>query len=84
MEFIEKLPYPKYGYEGIAQELRDHPGVWAVIAEGTVERPRKGQFTHSYLTTKGSPHMPLTEYEVTIVNHKCYARYVGNGEEGNE
>lgn len=76
-------PQKEWGWSGVATELRSRPGVWAVVREPDLDGSlRKVDSAHAYLTRKGSPHMPLTEYEIVRREGFLYARYLGNGDEG--
>jgi len=83
IRFLDGPPPPrKWGWSGIAAELRARPGVWAIIRErdehGSV---RRVDSAHAYLTKKGSPHMPITEYEFLRQDGVLYGRYLGRGED---
>jgi hypothetical protein len=87
---FEDPPPPKRaprGFEEIAQKLKDSPGKWAVIA---VYPDRSGAGSQRMRVTRGltRPWQPAGDFEATARaidgEYRLYARYMGDGGQGDE
>lgn len=75
VEFVESLPAGDTKWAPIAAELRDQPGVWALIGGQTSSRSGGAASNIKRGTWRAFP--PAGAYEARYVNGQLYARYVG-------
>ena len=71
----------RYDWAKTARELRQNPGVWAVVIQsGEAPSKRAAQDAARYIR-QGSRNMPKGEFTAASSGDRVYAMYVGEAED---